>query len=132
MGHESSAGNGYVRLDGNGKPSLPNAWISRTINLPQNATKLTFALSADDVAHADAGFQVRIVADGLSTALERGTAGNVHPGKLDFRTVSVGISAWAGKTVTFFFEQNDNGVNGVFGNDQDEQPYYDTIRIVRG
>jgi len=124
---------GRVRLDGTGHPSAPNAWIFRTINLPQNASTMTFDVSADDAAHADAGFRVRLVAaDGTQTDLKVGIARNVHPGHLDFQTITVNIAQWKGQAVTFYFEQNDNGVNGVFTPPgQDEQLYYDNIRIIR-
>ena len=68
---------------------------------------------------------------GRGRGADHSTVRNVHPGQLGFRTISVNVSASAGKRVTFSFEQDDNGVNGVFGNDQDEQRYYDDIRIVR-
>lgn len=128
---EHQGSNGYARLDGNGDPPHPNAWIFRTIDLPVTATTLRYAMSADDVPGSDAGFEVRLVAGGKTTVLAKGDARNLVPNRLSFRTTSINIKQWAGQTVTLFFMQNDNGVNGVIHvPDEDEQLYYDNIEIV--
>jgi hypothetical protein len=128
---ERQGSNGYVRLDGNGDPANPNAWIFRTIQLPKTAKTVKYDISADDVPGSDAGFEIAIESGGKTTILDKGNARNIVPNRLTFRTHSLDISEWAGKTVTLYFMQNDNGVNGVIHDpDFDEQLYYDNIEIV--
>ena len=106
----SSIGNpgGSLVMDGSdlGYPdSNPNAWFYKKINLPSNATTLTFETRSADASHGGK-LRVRVIdSSGTSHTL------------LDWETVksdvwvlrSADISAYAGQTVTFYFEQNDNG-----------------------
>jgi hypothetical protein len=112
---------GAVQLDGSdfGVPDvLPNAWISRSISLSPSATSLAFDTRASD---ENGALRVRLVAaDGTSVTLldwEVLSGGNWVP-----RTAS--LAAFAGQTVTIFFEQGDNDI-GV-----GEHRYIDNVRIV--
>jgi hypothetical protein len=116
-----------IQLDGVGGRNHPNSWIFREFALPETARTLTFDTAGHDRAGADAELKVRVVENGTSVTLldevEHGCAGctTLHGRSLD-------ISPWAGKTVTFYFEQNDNGSNGQFPG-VNEQVLLDNIRI---
>ncbi len=124
---------GIVQLDGTGRPGAPNAWIHKTITLPADTGTLSFDVSAHDTAVSDSHFTVRVVDGGTSTTLVDEVVKGQESG-LSFKTQSVDISAWAGKTVTFFFEQDDNGLPGKHGATfpgGDEQVLLDNISILR-
>jgi hypothetical protein len=122
---------GSVQLDGTGGPSQPNAWISKVIILPTNAATLAWDVSAHNRLDADTHFRIRIVDGTTSTTLEDERLSHTGPdGALSFTTQSADISAWAGKVVTIFFEQDDNGINGHFPGG-DEQVHVDNVRITR-
>lgn len=116
-----------IQLDGLGGRNHPNSWIFRQIDVPAAAKTLTFDTAGHDRAGSDAELRVRVVGNGASVTLldeiEHGCAGCKG-----FHGRSIDISAWAGKTVTFFFEQNDNGSHGVFPG-VNEQILLDNIRI---
>lgn len=125
---------GIVQLDGTGAPGLANAWISKSIALPNLARKLTFDVSAHDRANSDSHFTVRLIDDSSDNVVVDRIVFGVE-GSLSFTPVSVDISAWAGRTVTLVFAQDDNGVR--VGNKRtfpggDEQILLDNIRIVWG
>ncbi len=123
---------GIVQLDGTGRPGAPNAWIKKTITLPADAGTLSFDVSAHDTGVSDSHFTVRLVDGETSTALVDEIVTGMESG-LSFRTQSVDISAWAGKAVTLFFEEDDNGLPGKHGPTfpgGDEQILLDNIRIV--
>ncbi|GEM_PF-6819710 len=123
---------GSVQLDGAGNPNAPNAWIFHTFSLPANTTTLSFDVSAHDRIGADTRFIVRVIEAGNGTTLVNEILHHTGPdGDLSFVTQSVDISRWAGKTVTIYFEQNDNGINGEFPGG-DEQVHLDNIRIATG
>lgn len=118
---------GVVKLDGTGNPGAPNAWISKQIRVPTNATTLRFDASGHDRADADALLTVRVVdGTGSHTVFNQVIVGVDHT--LDFHTYQVNVSAWRGQMVTLFFEQNDNGIQGIFPGG-DEQIYLDNITI---
>lgn len=110
---------GCVLLDGSdlGHPDVqPNAWISRTIALPPQAKTLRF----ETRAATDGALRVRLVdADAKPHTL------------LDWEVLSgptwvprtTSLAAFAGTTVTLWFEQNDNDIG------QGEHRYLDNISI---
>jgi hypothetical protein len=110
---------GCVLLDGSdlGNPDAePNAWISRVIAVPREAKTLRF----DTRAVNNGSLRVRLVeASSQSHTL------------LDYEVVSgptwvarsTSLTPYAGKTVTLWFEQNDNDVG------QGEHRYVDNIAI---
>jgi hypothetical protein len=116
-------GDHFVELDGTGGTGKPNSWIKQAIEIPEAATTLIFDYSAHDVAGANAALKVRIVSDGSSTTLFSVIASQASD-SYDWQTKSLDISRWAGKTVTIYFEQNDNGPG------QHEQIVLDNIEIV--
>ncbi|HEY2888306.1 MAG TPA: hypothetical protein VGJ17_06800 [Candidatus Limnocylindrales bacterium] len=123
---------GTVQLDGTGDPVERNAWISHVFVLPRDTTTLSFDVSAHDRHGADASFKVRIIDGAVSTAIVNEIVTHLgREGDLSFQTQTVDISAWAGRTVTIVFEQNDNGIHGTFPGG-DEQVHLDNIRILRG
>jgi len=104
----SASGNpgGSLLLDGSDSgvaDSAPNSWFSRQIILPPNATTLSFdTLAANDgwlrvrLQRADGGFVTLLDWEGLANH-------NVWTNR------TVGITNYAGQTVTLYFEQNDGG-----------------------
>ncbi len=118
---------GIVQLDGTGRRGRPNAWISKSIALPSDARTLDFDVSAHDTAVSDSHLTVRIQDDSSDNVIvDEIVSGAAH--RLTFRTERVDIARWAGMTVTVVFEQDDNGVGGVFPGG-DEQILLDNIRI---
>ncbi len=124
----SNKGPGVVKLDGAGEPTAPNSWISRTITLPPNATSLAFDVSAQDALDADSELRVRLVEGVNSHNLLIEIVAGVE-GSLTFAPRTLDISPWAGRTVTIFFEQNDNGLRGQFPGSRG-QLYLDNVRIL--
>lgn len=104
----ASAGNptGALLLDGSDlghSDGQPNSWFSRQIILPANATTLAFDTSADNdgllrarLQLANGNFVTLIDWAGLSTPKT-------------WVQCSADLSAYAGQTVTLWFEQNDGG-----------------------
>lgn len=97
---------GSLEMDGSDfgvSDSQPNAWFSRQIILPPNATAMNF----DTLAENDGLLRVRLQrADGGMVTLldwEGMTNHNVWTNR------TVDIANYAGQTVTFYFEQNDGG-----------------------
>jgi hypothetical protein len=126
---QSNKESGIVKLDGAGAPAEPNSWISRTITLPEDARTLTFEVSAHDALDSDSELRVRLVEGAIANILVSEIVTGVE-GSLTFAPRSVDISPWAGRTVTFFLEQNDNGLRGKFPGARG-QLYLDNIRILR-
>lgn len=119
---------GVVKLDGTGDRGNPNAWIYQEITLPKDARTLQFRTSAHNRNGADSALRVRLVEGSNSTTLLdwevikfTGTDG----GQLTFVDRNVSIRDFAGRTVTLFFEQDDNGPGSH------EQRYLDDILITR-
>ncbi len=117
-----------VKLDGTGERGVPNAWIYQELSLPSSARTLRFRTSAHNRSGADSALRVRVVEGTSSTTLINwevlkftGSDG----GDLDFVDREVSISSFAGKTVTLYFEQDDNGPGS------NEQRYLDDILITR-
>jgi hypothetical protein len=126
----SRSGNGRAKLDGTGSPGTPNSWIFKSVALPATAQTLRFDVSGHDQAGADALLKVRIVtATGTSSVLLNQVITGVA-GALVFSTRTVNIAAFAGQTVTFYFEQDDNGFQGEFPGAH-EQIWLDNIQILR-
>ncbi|MBA4157553.1 MAG: hypothetical protein H0X65_08765 [Gemmatimonadetes bacterium] len=115
---------GVVKLDGVGGPGDPNAWIYKTIEIPRGATRLRFETSAHNRDGADALLRVRVVdANQAShTVLDWENLTGTE-GQYLWTDRSVSIAAFAGQTVTVYFEQADNGPG------RHEQRYLDTIII---
>jgi hypothetical protein len=117
---------GSVKLDGVGGPGEPNAWIFRSVVLPANAATLSWWAAGHDRDGGDAELRVRLVdGNGASHTLAdweefTGSAGTHH-----WELRSAAIAAYAGQTVTLYFEQNDNGPGSH------EQIYLDEIKVLR-
>jgi len=118
----SDRGDGMVHLDGVGGPGDANSWVSREIALPSDATQVTYRVSGHDRRNGDSEFRVRLEATGASTTVHdwEDIVGGVD-GDFNWLTFTDDISAFAGKTVTVYFEQNDDG-DGT-----DEHIYLDSI-----
>jgi hypothetical protein len=97
---------GALLFDGSdlGHPdSLPNSWFSRQVILPQNVTSLSF----DTAANNDGLLRLRLQRpDGVFVTLLDWEA---LPVINTWVNRSVSLSAFAGQTVTLWFEQNDGG-----------------------
>jgi GxGYxYP putative glycoside hydrolase C-terminal domain/GxGYxYP third domain/GxGYxYP_N 1st domain/GxGYxYP_N second domain len=97
---------GALLLDGSdlGHPdSTPNSWFSRQLILPVNATALTF----DTEANNDGLLRVRLQqSDGQFVRLQDWQG---LPVANTWVSRSVSLTAYAGQTVTIYFEQNDGG-----------------------
>ena len=118
---------GSAKLDGTGDPGVPNAWIVRAgVPLPADATTLAYWAAGHNQDGANANLRVRLV-DG--SAVEHTLAdweeftGSAAGRNWEERTLS--IAAYAGQTVSFYFEQDDNGPGSH------EQIYLDGVRILR-
>lgn len=116
---------GALELDGSdlGVPdSDPNSWFARQIILPANAATLSFNTCADANTH-DGLLRVRLLQpNGTFVTLlnwEQLTNGNWVSRTAD-------ISAYAGQTVIFYFEQNDGGMGSG------EFRYVDNVSITAG
>jgi hypothetical protein len=117
---------GVVKLDGTDSPDdvQPNAWIFRTVTIPAAATTLQLDVSAHDRDGANALYRVRLTdGGGASHTLIDWTEKSGIEGDLTFSTVTTGIGAFAGQTVTLFLEQDGNAPGAH------EQIYYDNVWI---
>lgn len=121
-----SIGGGVIHMDGRGVPSRPNAWISRSFDLPESTTTLSFDASAEIIPGSSSLVQVRIDANGASTTILNATLRNSRT-RLSFARITVNISRWAGQHVRIFIEQNDNTPAGTSG--YDKEIYIDNVRI---
>ncbi len=130
--HLDGTGNppGSIKLDGSDfdvPDTEPNSWIFMTLRLPPGARTLRFDTSAQDRDGADSALRVRLV----------DSAGESHT-LLDWEVIagaeeefvwmsrSASLAPFAGRTVTFYFEQDDDG-EGTH-----EQRYLDNITIECG
>lgn len=120
---------GVVQLDGRGTPSRPNAWISRSFDLPATTTSLSFRVSPEVFAGTSSIVEARIVVDGVSHSLLDERLSNTHSGP-SFRTVRASLSPWAGQHVTIYIEMNDNTPAGTQG--FDKEIYIDDVEIATG
>ena len=119
---------GAVEMDGSDfgtSDGQANAWIYQEIELPGDATTLKFQTSTHDRDGANAHLRVRLVdAGGVSHTLIDWEVGEPGvEGQLVWIDKSVSIAAYAGQTVTIFFEQGDNDIGFH------EQRYLDNIVI---
>jgi hypothetical protein len=128
--HWLSRDGGLVKLDGTGSPTRENAWLFKTFTLPADIQTLQFDVSAHDRLDSDTSFRVRIVVNGRShTVVDTRLVHTGPEGDLSFGTQDVDIAPYAGETVTIYFEQNDNGLEGAFPGG-DEEVYLDNIRLI--
>ncbi len=115
---------GVVKLDAVGFDGTPNAWISKEVDLPASAKTLRTSTSAHDRGSGGTSLRIRIV-DEASTShliqdwdyMDTGSEG------FDFTAQSFDISAYAGQTVTIFFEIGDDDGGG------NNQRYIDFVEI---
>lgn len=116
-------GGGAARISGVGQPSVVNGWILRDIAVPADARKLVFKASADyGHAHSDSQLLVVVQVDGQYIELHRAIYTNTT-NSLQYTTVELDISRFAGQNVRLIFEQNDDGEG------QHEHIYLDDIEI---
>jgi hypothetical protein len=116
---------GCVKLDGVGGEGVANAWIYKAFDLPGEVTTLELETAAHNRDGADSEYRIRIVDEsGTETILRDWTA---HSGAeadiYSWQRVSLGISAFAGRSVTIYLEGGDNGPGAH------EQTYYDNVMI---
>ncbi len=113
---------GSLQLDGSdlGAPnSAPNSWFYKTLQIPLTAATLSFDTRGADATHGGQ-MRVRLV-----------DAGEVSHTLLNYERVtgeawvarSANISAYAGATVSIYFEQNDSGTGSG------ESRYVDNIAL---
>lgn len=115
---------GCVVLDGTGGAGSANAWIERTLTLPANATTLRALTTAHNRASADSDYRVRLVdGDGVEHVLIDWSTSTGAEDVHNWLPIEAPIAAFAGTTVTLFFEGADNGPGSH------EQRYYDDIGI---
>jgi len=119
---------GCVKLDGSdfGQPDhMANSWIYKEIEIPSSAKNLSFITSAHNRENANAELRVTVIDENqiLHILIDWELANNGIENELDWINKSVSIEAYAGQTVTLFFEQGDNDI-GVH-----EQRYIDKVEI---
>lgn len=115
---------GCVKLDGTGDAGGPNAWIERTVDLPPGATTLRALTTAHNRSGADSLYRVRLVdAGGAEHVLVEWASSSGSEDAYAWFTLEASIAAFAGTTVTLFFEGADDGPGS------NEQRYYDDIGI---
>jgi hypothetical protein len=115
---------GCVKLDGVGGAGSPNAWIYRTLTLPADATTLRFDTSAHNRDGADSLYRVRLVdASAAEHVLIPWAESSGSEDAYHWLTLEASIAAFAGTSVTLYFEGADNGPGSH------EQRYYDDIGI---
>jgi hypothetical protein len=115
---------GCVILDGTGGAGSPNAWIERTLTLPSNATTLRALTTAHNRNGADSAYRVRLVdAGNVEHVLIDWSSSSGSEDAYDWFSIEASIAAFAGTSVTLFFEGADNGPGFH------EQRYYDDIGI---
>ena len=115
---------GCVKLDGTGGPGEANAWIVRTLTLPSAATTLRALTTAHNRDGADSLYRVRLVdANAVEHVLIGWSTSSGSEDAYQWLTIEAPIGAFAGTTVTLYFEGADNGP-GIH-----EQRYYDDIAI---
>jgi len=117
---------GIVKLDGIGFDGDPNAWISKEIALPTAAKTLRTSTSAHNRGDGEVSFRVRLVDESLvsHTLLDWDPLKTEVEG-FEFFPASFDISAYAGQTVTVFFEIGD--IDGGGNN----QRYIDYVRVYK-
>jgi hypothetical protein len=117
-------GDGMVKLDGVGFDGDPNAWIWKEIDLPKNATTLKISTSAHDRGDGAVSLRIRLVdADMTSHTILDWEEFDTGDEGFEFIPQSFDIAAFAGETVTFYFEIGD--IDGGGNN----QRYFEYIEI---
>lgn len=115
---------GCVKLDGTGGSGTPNAWIFRTLDLPPGATVLRALTTAHDRDGADSLYRVRLIDAGATEhVLIDWAESSGSEGEYSWFEIEAPVAAFAGTTVTLYFEGADNGPG------THEQRYYDDIGI---
>ena len=103
--------------------TFPNSWIFHTIVLPSGTTTLKFDTSPHDLAGSNGALRVRLVSGGVSHTLLDWETLVATGDSLVFVPREANISAFAGQSVTLYFEQRDSGGRN------NQQRYVDNIRI---
>jgi hypothetical protein len=130
---DSTTGNppGSLLLDGSdrGRPdSTPNAWFSQTLTLPAHATTLTFETRTVD-GRQGGRLRVRLVdARGTSHTLLQWETYRALARSATWAGRTARLSAYAGQTVTLYFEFGRNGS----GAGQGERRWVDNVVILVG
>ena len=119
-------GKGVVNMDGRdaAADTVPNATLTRTIDLPPGVTTITYDVAAHNRPESNVRYRLLINGQVIRDAVVVGT----DPPNFVYFTRTIDISAFAGQTVTVRFEQHDNGSNGVFPGSS-KHLYIDNIRI---
>ena len=119
---------GCVKLDGSDfgtSDHLANSWIYKEIEIPANAKSLSFITSAHNRENANAELRVTLLDDNqvMHILIDWELANNGIEDEFDWINKSASVEAYAGQTVTLFFEQGDNDIG------THEQRYIDKIEI---
>lgn len=116
---------GVVLFDGVGYDGSPNSWIYIQVDLPSDARELRYRSSAHDRGDGAASLRIRLepVGGSLETIQDWEELSTGAEG-FDWVNATVNIAAWAGQTVTLFFEHAD--IDGGGNN----QRWLDDIEIV--
>jgi hypothetical protein len=123
---DSQNGKGVVNMDGRDTTSnnVPDAKLSKSIDLPAGITTMSFDVSAHN--RPDSHVRCRLLING-QVKFDEVIVGP-QPPAFRYVTKTVDVSAFAGQTVTIQFEQHDNGSNGQFPGSA-KHMYIDNIRI---
>lgn len=118
---------GIVKLDGSDEGTLdgePNSWLHKSITLPAKASTISFRTCAHNRDGATGSLRVQLEDDGGTwhTLLDWEQLTGIE-GQYSWVNRSADITAFAGKDVTFYFQQGDDDIG------THEQRYVDTIKI---
>lgn len=114
-----------------GNAGVPNAWVSKVLNIPANATALQFDAAAHFFTGVDSRLTARVLDGGVSTVIFDRVLVSPANSRV-FSTYFAELTPWAGKTVRIFFEQDDNGFpTGAYPGSH-EQVWMDNIRVIAG
>lgn len=99
-------------LDGVGHPGRQNAWISKWLQLPADATTIEIDVSGHPVVGGGSIMRVRVIDGPVSTMVTQQAITNLTSSRT-FSTRTADVTPWAGKLVLVVIEQDANGYQGM-------------------